>query len=224
MNDLEDFVLDTLYVKTPEDNESILQASPQGNNQSNDWEKSCLGGFKERLRSFYLASQRRRCAYCRTIIKVSQAPAEIEHIVHKSFKPEWMYEPFNLCVSCKSCNTKKSTKPVLDENISTEALPLRSDDYIMIHPHLDKFSEHINIIDDVLYEGISDKGRETIRICELFRYELAADRAEDKIKMEKPKEEQFLLSLSQHHGNSLVNVYSKFEERIHEIYEEFSIG
>jgi len=219
MKAIEDFLIDAPYVKTVTDEALIAQASPTGNN-ADDWEKSCLSEYKIRAREYYRKKQNRRCAYCRTIVRTSQASPEIEHIVPKSDKPDWMYESFNQCVSCKMCNTKKSTKNVLKKKNAT-ILPRKSTAYLLVHPHIDRYSKHINIIDGILYEGLTKKGRETIRICELDRYELAAERAEDKIKEEKTLDEQALLALVNHSGKPLVNVYEKFEERIHEICEEY---
>lgn len=219
MKVIENFIIDTPYVKTASDNALISQASPNGY-QADDWEKACLQDYKARVREYYRKKQNRRCAYCRTIVRTSQVSPEIEHIVPKSVRPLWMYEPFNHCMSCKTCNTKKSTKNVLsDETVTT--IPLKSEGYLLVHPHIDRYSQHINIIDGILYEGLTDKGRETIRICELDRYELAADRAEDKIKEEKTLDEQALLTLVNHTGKPLVNVYAKFKKRIHEICEEY---
>lgn len=222
MTDYEDFVINESYPKTVEDNALILQASPN-EKHSNDWEKDCLHDFKARVRAHYLREQKRRCAYCRTEIRTSQVSAEIEHIIHKASKPDWMYEPFNLCVSCKMCNTKKSIKRVL-KNGTFNSLPRNSTDYVIVHPHIDQYSQHINIIDGILYEGISPKGRKTIEICKLDRFELAAERAADKIKEEKTLDERTLLSFVAHHGTPLVNVYEKFEERIHQIFEEYKNG
>lgn len=219
MKDKEDFIIANPYQKTADDEALIRQASP-GIKRSTDWEKDCLREYKTRVRDYYRIIQKRRCAYCRTVVRTSQAPAEIEHIIPKSQNPQWMYEPFNQCMSCKSCNTKKSTKNVLsDQNVTV--FPLQSADYILVHPHIDRYSQHINIIEGILYQGLTVKGSDTIRICGLNRYELAADRAEDKIKEEKSLDEQALLSLVKHIGKPLVNVYAKFQERIHEICEEF---
>lgn len=219
MKAIEDFLIDAPYVRTASDDALIAQASPHGNN-ADDWEKTCLSEYKLRAREYYRKKQNRRCAYCRTIVRTSQASPEIEHIVPKSDKPDWMYEPFNQCVSCKMCNTKKSTRNVLS-NKNVTILPRKSADYLLVHPHIDSYSQHINIIDGILYEGLTDKGRDTIKICELDRYELAVDRAEDKIKEEKSLDEQALLALVNHSGKPLVNVYEKFEKRIHEICEEY---
>ena len=219
MTQEEDFVISAPYVRTTSDNKLIKQASPNIN-KAKDWYKDCLHDFKFRVREYYLREQNRRCAYCRTIIRTSQASAEIEHIIDKSGNPKWMYEPFNLCVSCKMCNTKKNRKRVLVKG-TFNSLSHCSSDYKIVHPHLDQYSQHINIIDDILYEGLTDKGRETIKICSLDRYELAADRAEDKIKEEKSLDERAILSLADHQGKLLVNLTARFEERIHQIVQDY---
>lgn len=219
MTQEEDFVISVPYVRTKSDNDLIKQASPNGN-KANDWYKDCLQDFKASVREYYLRKQNRRCAYCRTVIRTSQVSAEIEHIIDKSGNPKWMYEPFNLCVSCKMCNTKKSSKRVLKKG-TFSSLSHDTSDYIFVHPHLDQYSQHINIIDGILYEGLTTKGKETIRICSLDRYELAADRAEDKIKEEKSLDERAILALASHQGKPLVNVTAKFEERIHQIIQDY---
>lgn len=221
MNALEDFIIQRPYLKTNEDEDLINQASP-GVNHHRDWEKKCLSPFKERARDHYRIQQNRRCAYCRTIIKSSQSSPEVEHIVHKSSRSDWMYETFNLCVSCKSCNTKKHTKNVL-RNKHVINLPHKSTSYLIVHPHIDQYSSHIEIVDDILYKGLTTKGRNTIQICGLDRYELAADRAEEKIKTEGHEYERVILELISRMRKPLVNVLDKFEERIHEICEEYKM-
>ena len=89
----------------------------------------------------------------------------------------------NLCLSCKMCNTKKSIKTVYNlPHSQVVDFPTTSDGYKIIHPYLDQYSDHIEIVDDILYRGITSKGRETIKLCVLNRYQLAATRAEEAIK------------------------------------------
>lgn len=108
------------------------------------------------------------------------ATSEIEHIVPKSKRPQWMYEPFNLCLSCKLCNGIKGYKKRIleDRAANASSLPRLSDDYKLIHPYLDRYSEHIELVDGVLYRGKSEKGKYTIWLCGLDRYQVAAERAD----------------------------------------------
>ncbi len=221
MNEFDDFIIESPYILTETDKLAIAQASPNGNNYK-DWEKSCLADFKDRIRAYYKKKQYRRCAYCRTIVHESQASAEVEHIVPKSKREGWMYKTFNMCYSCKLCNANKGyQKPIL-ANEDVEDLPHDSIEYLLIHPHIDRYSEHIEIVGNILYKGISDKGKNTISICGLNRYGLAAERAEDVIRIKGSKYEGYLLALVEADENRfLVDVISKYKESIHNICEEY---
>lgn len=225
MNQDEDFIISSPYKITREDESLIKRASPVAK-KSADWENPCLEEFKRRVREYYWREQNYRCAYCRTKIKASQASPEIEHIVPKSeHDSDWMYTPFNLCVSCHMCNTKKRIKNVLSNEVNTYvSLPDDSSEYIIIHPHRDKYSKHIQIIDDIIYKGISDKGKKTIEICNLDRYELAVDRAEEKMIKEGTVDEKILYGLIKSDESSMVDDVDKFMERIKNICRQYIEG
>ena len=106
MNKFEDFIIDKPYQLTAEDEEAIKKASP--NEKDGDhWTKSCLDGFKRHIKDYLKKNQNECCAYCRMELHENEASPEIEHIVPKDLKADWMYTPLNLCLSCKLCNTKK---------------------------------------------------------------------------------------------------------------------
>lgn len=63
-------------------------------------------------------------------------------------------------------------------------LPLSSSDYVIIHPHFDKYFDNIQIVDNLLYVGLTKKGINTIEICNLMRPELLLERAKNFIKSE----------------------------------------
>lgn len=219
MTQLEDFIITTPYPKTQEDEALINQASPLGK-KADDWEKNCLDEYKARVKEYYRKQQHGRCAYCRTYILTSQAPSEIEHIEPKSKKSEWMYESYNLCMSCKSCNTKKSITSVL-VNDDVVDLPHDSEDYKIIHPHIDRYSDHINLIEDIFYEGLTAKGVDTIDICGLDRYELASDRAMHLIQADAEVVDKIILALVERREKRLVNIEDKFLERIQDIIDDY---
>jgi uncharacterized protein (TIGR02646 family) len=178
MDKSEDFIINEPYQVTTADEDAFQTASPDAKN-SRQWENNCLSEFKERFRDDMLPKQNNVCAYCRLELHPNEVTPEIEHIVPKSEKPDWMYDPFNLCLSCTNCNRKKNTKEVLRNNRVTE-LPRNSDDYLLIHPHLDKYSDYIEFVGNVLYKAKGDnnsKGAKTIEICELNRIEVAIARA-----------------------------------------------
>lgn len=70
---------------------------------------------------------------------------DIEHIVSKDKKVQFMFEPRNLCVACKNCNGAKGSKEVL-VNPNRIRFPSSSQNYKIIHPHFDTYHEHINAI------------------------------------------------------------------------------
>jgi uncharacterized protein (TIGR02646 family) len=204
MKQIEDFVIDHPYEMTMDDISVIDEASPDVKDKDH-WEKDCLKDFKRRFRAKMLPKQNYRCAYCRLELHPNEATPEIEHIVPKSLKPNWMYEPFNLCLSCKLCNTKKGHVKKTLEDESLEEMPRDSESYKMIHPHLDKYSDNIEFVGDILYKGISKKGRYTIWLCELNRYEVAAARAMELIKQGAIDETRTIFLLTDSNNQTLVD-------------------
>ena len=112
------------------------------------------------------------------------------------------------------CNTKKGhrKKTLVDESV--EELPHDARAYKMIHPHLDRYSENIEFVGDILYRGISDKGRYTIWLCELNRYEVAAARAMELIKQGAIDETRTILMMTDENNQKLVDDLDVFLEDI----------
>lgn len=183
--ELSDFVIQSPYTLTSDDTKAIEKAS-NGNPQKEDWEKSTLEDFKGRVRQHYRDQQNDRCAYCRMDISTATSYFPIEHIVPKSLHPEWMYETLNLCVACANCNSAKNNQEVLS-NQDTTILPTESSGYIIIHPHYDRYFDHIEIVDGLLYKGLTPKGTKTIEICNLTRIGLLTERAKQLITKEQEK-------------------------------------
>jgi hypothetical protein len=104
-----------------------------------------------------------------------------------------MFEPANLAAACKLCNGYKSVSPISANGERFTALSSASDDYIIVHPHLDEWHHHLKFDDigRIVVEGASTKGRETIRICKIFR--LNAARLADEFSIEDTKEAETAL-------------------------------
>lgn len=180
--ELSDFVISQSYPLTDEDKALIHKASP-GTPIKEHWYNSCLSALKQRLREYYTDVQNDKCAYCRMDISRATGLPHIEHIAPKSLYPQWMYKPVNLCLACPRCNSFKGAKDVLI-NKNAEILPVDSSSYTIVHPHLDRYSDHIHIIDDLLYQGVTEKGINTIQLCHLMRTGLLEERAKIKIRQE----------------------------------------
>lgn len=152
-----------------------LMAYPPYSN--NCWEKFRYNRVKQNLKTYYCRSQKRICTYCKTELEVGCDADHIEHIVHKEFRPQWMFEPLNLGISCSHCNTAKGVQHALHRFAQRAVvLPVASRFYKIIHPHFDVYSDHIELEDGLFVKAITHtKGEETIRMCRLWR-PLFADR------------------------------------------------
>lgn len=179
---LADFVISAPYQLTSAD-EKCIEETSHGHPAKEDWSAARLKNFKKRVKEYYYEQQNQKCAYCRMDVSLATGFFHIEHIVPKSTHPKWMYTPFNLCLSCPNCNSSKGNQEVLAVNNIGE-LPHTSSDYLIVHPHIDNYFEHIEIIDGLLYKGLTPKGVKTIEICNLTRTELLAERAKNHIKSE----------------------------------------
>lgn len=173
--ELSDFVITSPYAMTSADIKAVSKAS-KGKPQKEDWENSSLKAYKDRVRQYYRQQQNRKCVYCRMDVSSATGYFHIEHIVPKSVHPEWMYEPFNLCLACPQCNSAKNIQEVMDNTDITD-LPTESSDYLIIHPHIDRYFDNIEIVDGLLYKGLTKKGEYTIKLCNLTRPELLSERA-----------------------------------------------
>lgn len=177
---LADFLLKKAYPLTSLDEENIEQAS-SGHPEAEHWKKSCLKGFKEHVKKYYSDKQNNRCVYCRMKVNLATGFYHIEHIAPKSLYPQWMYDPKNLCLACPNCNSAKNATDILATHNNKKVLPSMSEDYLIINPYLDKYFEHIEIIDNLLYHGLTQKGTKTIEVCHLTRTDLLSERAENLI-------------------------------------------
>lgn len=178
----ENFIISTPYALDFEDLKAIEKAS-HGNPQKEDWDSYCLRDFKNRVRKYYRKEQGLKCAYCRMDISLGTNNFYIEHIVPKSTHPEWMYEPANLCLSCVNCNSSKNKKNVLLHKTYSK-FPTASNEYLIVNPHTDNYFENIEIVEGLLYKGLTEKGMYTIDVCHLTRTDLLLERAKKRIEVE----------------------------------------
>lgn len=140
------------------------------------WEKTgdaALSDVKKHIKDYYINVQDHICPYCRQQIVVDHNGAwDAEHIIPKDVHPNFMFEPENLCVSCKDCNGEKSNKNVLkNPRYKHKKLPRSPDAYIICHPHFDNYEKEIRVVNNPLFFiPKSEKGRKTIEICGLLRF------------------------------------------------------
>ncbi len=144
---------------------------------SGDWSNKDYEDVKLEIKNFYKKDQSFICPYCKQKIQISHnAVWDIEHIIPKSLKPQFMFKSENLCVACKDCNGPKSNVNVL-KNKLRKTFPEKPSDYLIVHPHYHDYNEHIEpILIGVFYRALSDEGKFTIINCDLLRFYKYTDR------------------------------------------------
>lgn len=144
--------------------------------------------FRNRL----LTLQNYRCAYCQAGIEADEnGHREIEHILPKSPSKnctkakgtsnatdsrrstlgyaEFCFEPRNLVLTCKQCNTNKGSYDPLKERRRPRPLakfprPIHIE---WFNPHFHKYSLHIHLNSDFIFSARSKNGAAVIRECGL---------------------------------------------------------
>lgn len=139
-----------------------------------DVKDACVVNIKSTIKAHYILEQDYTCCYCKQKIIVKHKGAwDAEHIIPKSKHPAFIFEPKNLAISCKDCNGAKLDQEVLVNSQANHRVNFleKSEDYIIVHPHIDDYDEHIEIRDNFLiYRGRTDKGVKTIVLCGLLRF------------------------------------------------------
>lgn len=144
-----------------------------------------LAPLRANLRKHYLSEQKYRCCYCKMLKQEDHgATWDVEHIVPKAAFPAFLFENYNLSLTCKECNIAKSDKPVFtDINGTYTNYPLTSDKYSIIHPHFDKYSDHMEIImmptGQIFHTPRSLKGKKIFNDCDLVRFSMKSLNSEN---------------------------------------------
>ncbi|WP_455061219.1 HNH endonuclease [Prevotella fusca] len=183
MTEKEDFIIQKPYQPTKEEKQAIRELKEKASGiVPEDWDskKIYIKSFKENLREDMYKKQNELCAFCRIHIPSACVPMHREHIVYKKDHPEWMFLPQNLCIACPICNQYKGTAEVLTKP-RTKTYPKSGKDFRIIHPLYDKYSDHIELLEDILYKGKTKKGSFTIETCHLYRVGLAEERVKNKM-------------------------------------------
>lgn len=137
-----------------------------------------MTSIRKKIRDHYLSSQNYQCCYCKMTKQEDHGLVwDIEHILPKILYPQFTFEPLNLAVSCKECNRAKWNKDVAEKssNLSNRYLKT-SKDITIVHPHLDKYEDHIQVIrygeNRIFHTTINDsiKGSNTFHACNLMRF------------------------------------------------------
>jgi len=148
------------------------------------WENEKIKPIKDKIKK-YFRTKGNHCCYCqREFVGEFSMVIDIEHILPKSdidFR-EYMFNPYNLNISCKRCNMeiKGTDISFITSKVEIKSAPFVTEKYKFIHPNLDDYKVHINRIvqinDDtklVKYNVLTnDKGQYTYDYFKLKKLEI----------------------------------------------------
>ncbi|MCL6236988.1 HNH endonuclease [Acinetobacter sp. ANC 5033] len=143
-----------------------------------------LAPLRLNLRLHYLTQQGYRCCYCKQLKQEEHGSTwDVEHIAPKALHPKFLFEPYNLCISCKECNESKSNKPVFNNGYDYKKYPLKSENFTIIHPHFDVYSEHMAIRRSpdgkIMHIPKTEKGKRVFEHCDLVRFTMSFYNSDD---------------------------------------------
>lgn len=139
--------------------------------------------FKAAIKTEGMRIQHDRCAWCTLPIGArGRRTAHRDHIAPKKQYPKWTFLPKNLVLTCEYCNGF-SVKCDLD-TIQTEAENYDDIEFHIVHPYIDEVDQHVKFSLDatghgVVIEGVSEKGRWTIKEMQLDDGHLTVLRAQE---------------------------------------------
>lgn len=133
------------------------------------WSESEVSPVRKQIKDHYISEQSQQCCYCRFEIATNNCGVwDGEHIISRDAAPRFMFVPRNLSISCKDCNLAKKEKEVR-VNPTRIRFPDKSNQYKIVHPHFDNYTDHIEWFGKVV-RPLTSKGIETVAICGLSRY------------------------------------------------------
>lgn len=155
-------------------------------------DKAIITKFKNEIKDHYWSGQLRRCCYCSSELQSHKATYDAEHIIDKSGHPQFMFDYANLAVACKVCNRGKWTTEITVDQVTTSTPPSLSDDYTIVHPHLDEWHDHLEFDrwNRIQAKGDSPKGQTTIDVCKIHNLNTA--RLADRFATDRKEAENYL--------------------------------
>lgn len=163
------------YVAPAEAVVDAFNALSYDEKKSSYWSEDETKAVRDAIKDHYIAEQDFRCCYCRRqVLSKNKGDWQGDHVIARDTHAQFMFEPRNLAICCRGCNGEKSNKNVL-KNAKRKTFPVKSSDYLIVHPHFDDYDEHIRWFGQVCAPRKSSKGANTIELCGLMRF--AADYA-----------------------------------------------
>ena len=210
------FPIPSVYTKSQEDTSEIQRY--QDKNVKDRWKLYTT--FKKNIKKHLLNEQKGRCMFCRRVIEVSQAPAELEHLLPKSKYPQFETLPKNLVLTCHCCNNHKSDNNPLvhpHSDPSQQTYPNQSVEFRTVYPYLDQYEQHIDIDNTTgVAVKLSQKGEVTISWYNLNRPELIIRRHDELNRETFPLTRQLMIRLCEADGETQKSILSQIQKIIND--------
>lgn len=135
------------------------------------WESYAAAGIRAIIGDQLRIFQNGKCCFC-GLYYDETGGGQIEHIAPKKARPQeypgFSFEPLNLAMACQLCNS--STMKGQYNSIAVYNNNYANCTFRIVHPYIDNHTLHYkwsNGLLRVLISGISNEGRESIRLFKL---------------------------------------------------------
>jgi len=146
-----------------------------------DWGHKKYSSLKNNIKEHHLLKQKDRCAFCRKVLEGDGYHEDIEHIIAKSRRKQWMFTIKNLVVTCRPCNRLKNADNNLAKTFRMKKkFPEDQLAFTTLNPHFESWNEHLTIKDIFIEAKSGSKGLETIKLYRLYRYQVCINISRDK--------------------------------------------
>lgn len=125
--------------------------------------------IKLRVKKWCMANQELRCCYCRRPLNGHAGLWDFEHVLPEVGYPQFFAELLNVAAACKPCNGAKGRRDPIRVPGVLATVPNREADYIIPHPHLSDWDDHLGHTGLLVYEKKTDEGGNLIDFCNLNR-------------------------------------------------------
>jgi uncharacterized protein (TIGR02646 family) len=156
-----------------------------------DWTKPDLAPIKTRLKAYLRIQQNNKCCYCMRELSWEPMGIDIEHILPKSKYFDYMFEPRNLALSCKHCNTNKGSQHVL-HNTTISRYPRTNQNIKIVHAYYDLWTDHIDLVGYCVYYPKTKRGSVTSTMCGLYELRVALQNARDYLAVTQSEEAELV--------------------------------
>lgn len=126
--------------------------------------------IKARFKKACMVSQGLRCCYCQKYQHTdNNSRWDLEHVLAEGTYPQFFATVGNLVLACDKCNNAKKQKDALVETYQRPptTLPSLPEDYIIPHPLLTNWDEHLTHTNYSVYFAKTDQGGALMTMCEL---------------------------------------------------------